>query len=84
MAGTSAWVHSASTEALALFTVHPTRDHDAMTTAGVLPAFTGVAVHDGYTPYRRYGTAHQFCSAHHLRELAGILDTDPPGPGRRT
>lgn len=77
VAGTSAWVHSASTDTLALFTVHPARGHDAMTTAGVLPAFTGIAVHDGYTPYRRYGTAHQLCNAHHLRELAGICDTDP-------
>ncbi|WP_442788522.1 IS66 family transposase [Dactylosporangium sp. NBC_01737] len=39
--------------------------------------FTGVAVHDGFTPYRRYGTAHQLCNAHHLRELAGILDLEP-------
>ncbi|MFG1955472.1 transposase [Micromonospora sp. NPDC048830] len=43
----------------------------------MLPVFTGIAVHDGYTPYRRYGLAHQLCNAHHLRELAGILDTDP-------
>lgn len=77
VAGSSAWVHSASTHALSLFTVHPSRGHDAIVAAGVLPAFTGIAVHDGYTPYRRYGTAHALCNAHHLRELAGILDTDP-------
>ena len=75
-AGT-AWVHSASTEALSLFYVHPSRGHDAIVAAGVLPVFAGIAVHDGYTPYRRYGTAHALCNAHHLRELAGILDTDP-------
>jgi transposase len=77
VAGAGAWVHSASTETLSLFHVHAARGHDAIAEAGVLPVFTGVAVHDGYTPYRRYGTAHQLCNAHHLRELAGILDVDP-------
>jgi transposase len=77
VAGGGAWVHSASTDALSLFTVHPSRGHDAITAAGVLPAFTGIAVHDGYTPYRHYGTAHALCNAHHLRELADVLDTDP-------
>lgn len=76
VAGGGAWVHSASTEGLSLFTVHPSRGHEAITAAGVLPVFTGIAVHDGYTPYRRYGTAHALCNAHHLRELAGILDSD--------
>lgn len=77
VAGTHAWVHSASTDTLSLFHVHASRGHEAIAAAGVLPVFTGVAVHDGYTPYRRYGAAHQLCNAHHLRELAGILDADP-------
>jgi len=64
VAGGGAWVHCASTHALSLFTVHPSRGHDAITAAGVLPAFTGIAVHDGYTPYRRYGAAHALCNAH--------------------
>jgi transposase len=76
VAGGSAWVHSASTETLSLFTVHASRGHDAIAAAGVLPVFTGVAVHDGYTPYRRYGSAHGLCNAHHLRELAAIVDSD--------
>ncbi|MFD0584963.1 IS66 family transposase [Dactylosporangium darangshiense] len=77
VAGANAWVHSASTETLSLFYVHASRGHDAIAAAGVLPVFAGIAVHDGYTPYRRYGAAHALCNAHHLRELAGILDTDP-------
>jgi transposase len=77
VAGAGAWVHSASTETLSLFQVHASRGHDAIAAAGVLPVFAGVAVHDGYTPYRRYGLAHALCNAHHLRELAGILDVDP-------
>lgn len=77
VAGRTAWVHSASTDRLSLFTVHTSRGHDAITAAGVLPHFRGVAVHDGYTPYRRYGSAHGLCNAHHLRELASVLDADP-------
>jgi transposase len=50
VAAGSAWVHSASTDTLSLFTVHPSRGHHAIIAAGVLPAFTGIAVHDGYTP----------------------------------
>jgi transposase len=77
VAGSLAWIHAAVTDTLAIFTVHTNRGHDGMTTAGILPAFTGIAVHDGFTPYRAYGSAHQLCNAHHLRELAAIRDTDP-------
>jgi transposase len=77
VAAGGAWVHSASTPLLSLFTVHESRGHDGIAAAGVLPVFAGVAVHDGWTPYRRYGLAHQLCNAHHLRELAAVLDTDP-------
>lgn len=46
-----------------------------MDAAGVLPAFTGVAVHDGLATYRQYTSAsHGLCNAHHLRELAGMAE----------
>ena len=75
--GALAWVNAACTESLALFSVHRVRGHEGMIAAGVLPVFTGIAVHDGFSPYRSYGSAHQLCNAHHLRELAAILDTQP-------
>jgi transposase len=77
VAAAGAWVHSASTDTLSLFHVDASRGHQAIVAAGVLPVFAGIAVHDGYTPYRRYGLAHQLCNAHHLRELAAIGDVDP-------
>ncbi len=40
-----------------------------MDIAGVLPSFTGVAVHDGWVSYLHYGCRHALCNAHHLREL---------------
>lgn len=75
--GALAWVNAAATDSLALFTVHENRGHDGMKAAGILPVFTGIAVHDGFSPYRSYGSAHQLCNAHHLRELAAVLDTQP-------
>ncbi|HEY2595802.1 MAG TPA: transposase [Chloroflexota bacterium] len=64
------WIHSASTETLTLLTAHRKRGVEAMHDAGVLPAFRGVAVHDGWAPYRNFSDAlHALCGAHHLREL---------------
>ncbi len=51
-----------------------------MDTAGVLPNFTGVSVHDAWTPYDTYRAAsHALCNAHVLRELQAVTDQSPPG-----
>src|SRR5512144_232970 len=72
--GKLSWVHSASADTLTLYTRHDRRGVEAMTAAGVLPAFRGVAVHDGWKPYRRYDVTHALCNAHHLRELTGVAE----------
>jgi transposase len=78
VAGRLHWVHSASTASLSLFTVHAKRGKVAMDTAGVLPGFGGVAVHEGWAPYWRYRhVTHALCGAHLLRELEAI--TEEPG-----
>lgn len=70
IAGRLHWVHSASTTTLTRYTAHQRRGVQAMNDAGVLPGFSGVAVHDGWKPYRAYAQAlHALCGAHHLREL---------------
>jgi transposase len=80
VAGRLHWVHSASTSLLSLFTVHAKRGKVAMQTAGVLPGFAGVAVHDGWAPYCRFeDVRHALCGAHLLRELEAI--TEEPGQG---
>src|SRR5215211_6196575 len=82
VAGRLHWLHSASTDRLSLFTVHPRRGRQAMDAAGVLPGFGGVAVHDGWSSYGRYQQAtHARCNAHHLRELAGVAALPASGPG---
>jgi Transposase IS66 family len=74
VAGRLHWVHSASTASLTWQTAHPKRGGVAMDAAGVLPAFGGVAVHDGWSPYWHYQAVHALCGAHLLRELEAIGD----------
>lgn len=75
VAGRLRWVHSASTGKYVLITVHDKRGVDAMNAAGVLPAFSGIAVHDGWAPYDTYTAAtHARCNAHVLRELQAVID----------
>lgn len=74
--GRLAWLHSASTSTDVLLTAHPKRGVVAMDAAGVLPGFTGVAVHDAWAPYDTYTAAvHALCNAHVLRELVYVVDT---------
>ena len=75
------WLFSSSTDQLTLFSLHDKRGFDGLDHAGVLPAFAGIAVHDGFKPYRRYTNAqHALCNVHHLRELLGVIEPDPADP----
>lgn len=71
------WMHSASTDRLTLLGVHARRGTEGTNALGVLPAFTGIAVHDGWFPYRGYDVEHALCNAHHVRELTAVTDRDP-------
>lgn len=81
--GRNAWLHSASTPTWSLLFTHRRRGVDAVNAMGVLPGFTGTAVHDAWAPYDTYTTAgHALCNAHVLRELQAVTDhhestTDP-------
>lgn len=69
------WVHVICTDRYTLYHLDAQRGQAAMERAGVLPGFTGVAVHDGLAAYRKFDLVHALCNAHHLRELAGIAET---------
>lgn len=76
VAGRLAWLHSASTATDVLLAVHAKRGTKAMDAIGVLPKFTGVAVHDAWAPYDTYADMiHALCNAHALRELIYVTDT---------
>lgn len=77
------WLFTASTERATFYSLHDRRGFDGLEHAGVLPDFTGIAVHDGFKPYRRYAKAeHALCNAHHLRELLGVIEQHPDDPGQ--
>lgn len=83
--GRLAWLHSASNSLYTLIHADRRRGHTAMDTMGVLPGFTGVAVHDAFAPYDSYTTAtHALCNAHLQRELAAVTEHQQAtgkGPG---
>jgi transposase len=69
------WVHCARTGKYTLLMVHPRRGKQAIEAMGVLPSFSGVAVHDAWAPYDSYTAAgHQLCCAHARRELQAVTD----------
>ena len=69
------WIHVAATAVYTLLTVHARRGKAATDAAGVLPAYRGVAVHDGWAAYRGYpDVTHGLCNAHHLRELQAAAE----------
>jgi transposase len=75
------WLFCASTDKATFYSLHDKRGFDGLNHAGVLPRFTGIAVHDGFKPYRRYTNAqHALCNVHHLRELLGVIEQHPDDP----
>jgi transposase len=81
--GRNHWLHSASTPRFSRLFFHRRRGTEAMNAMGVLPGFTGTAVHDAWSPYDTYTAAgHALCNSHVLRELQAVTDhhatTDTP------
>src|SRR3954465_13327537 len=75
VAGRLHWLHVASSSRFTSLFCHRRRGKEVIGAAGVLPHFTGIAVHDAFAPYARYGSAtHALCNAHLLRELIAVVD----------
>ena len=75
VAGRLHWLHVASSTRFTGLFCHPKRGKEAIDAAGVLPGFSGIAVHDAFASYARYPAAtHALCNAHLLRELIAVVD----------
>jgi transposase len=75
VAGRLHWLHVACTGLFTVLFCSAKRGKPAIDAVGVLPGFTGIAVHDAFAPYAGYTTAtHALCNAHLLRELIAVVD----------
>src|SRR4051794_15905884 len=75
VAGRLHWLHVATNSRFTALFCHRRRGKQAIDAAGVLPRFTGIAVHDAFAPYAGYRSAtHVLCNAHLLRELIAVVD----------
>ena len=69
-AGSLHWLHCACSGPWRFYTVHKKRGEEGMEAMGVLPEFTGVAVHDFWSSYKKFkGMLHAMCCQHLEREL---------------
>jgi transposase len=67
------WMHVTCTKELTHYARHAARGAAALEAIGILPGFTGVSTHDGWTSYRHFQACrHALCNAHHLRELTFV------------
>ena len=73
--GKLAWFHVVSTARLTYLAMDEKRGTAAHARIGVLPGFTGVAVHDAYASYFTWAGTHALCNAHTLRDLTAVADT---------
>ena len=67
------WLHTACNEHFTFLYPHAKRGYEATEDMGILPVFTGVAVHDNWGTYFQYEHCkHSLCNAHHIRELESV------------
>lgn len=81
IAGKRWWFHTTCTALLSLIVCHPRRGSAACDDIGVLPAFRGTAVHDGWRPTGPTSTAATPCAA---RTCCATWPPSPRSPGRPT
>jgi transposase len=79
VAGKRQWLHVAATSELTYYAHHDKRGRRASEAIGILPEFSGIAIHDGWPAYLGYSCQHGLCNAHHLRELTFLEEEEQLG-----
>jgi len=75
-AGSLHWLHCACSGLWRFYTVQKKRGEEGMEAMGVLPEFTGVAVHDFWSSYKKFKNMfHAMCCQHLERELVFAEET---------
>lgn len=74
--GSLHWIHTAGTPLLTAYVAHKRRGSVAFDVMGILPGFTGTAVHDHLPAYFKYPCKHSLCNAHHIRELIYVYEQE--------
>lgn len=74
IAGQPAWMHVAVGETATAYLIAPQRGKEASDLL-IGPAYGGVLIHDGWSPYDRYQAAdHQTCLGHLLKRCQELLE----------
>jgi transposase len=69
------WLHVAGTAELTHYHIHRKRGQVGIAAGGILPEFSGKAVHDHFSSYLQFDKSrHCFCNSHHLRELQFVTE----------
>ena len=74
VAGKLHWMHVMATPLLTWIGGHAKRGKEAFDAFGILTAFVGTLIHDGWKSYRDLACTHGLCNAHHLRELTYVFE----------
>jgi len=74
VAGKRYWMHVTCTPTLTHYQVHKSRGQAALEAIGILPAFSGISIHDGWASYFLYPCGHACCNVHLLRELLFLAE----------